>query len=79
MLQDHNCNYDDTTPDWSVKVNNDRRNPEKLTKDYIPSNENAYIVVQISDTHFDPKYLMGANAVCNTPVCCRVDSVKKLN
>lgn len=75
MLQDHNCIYDDTTPDWSVSVDNDRRNLTNFTKEYTPANENDYTVVQISDTHFDPKYLMGANAVCNTPVCCRVDSV----
>lgn len=74
MLQDHNCNYHDTTPDWAINID-EHSNPNKSVKDKIPKSYQNLTIAHISDTHFDPKYLEGSNAVCNTPVCCRVDSV----
>ncbi|XP_069157313.1 sphingomyelin phosphodiesterase isoform X2 [Procambarus clarkii] len=31
-------------------------------------------VLHLTDPHFDPDYLVGANAVCDAPMCCNADS-----
>ena len=40
----------------------------------IPPKEGAptFKVLHISDTHYDPYYQEGSNAVCNEPLCCRL-------
>lgn len=36
-------------------------------------------VLHISDTHYDPHYVEGANADCNEPLCCRLSSGRPAN
>ncbi|KAL1419659.1 hypothetical protein MTO96_005073 [Rhipicephalus appendiculatus] len=44
----------------SMEDNSEEDNVEKGVK-----------VLHISDTHYDPEYSPGSNAVCDDPVCCR--------
>jgi hypothetical protein len=39
-----------------------------------PQSENIKYVVQLSDIHFDPRYVVGAEADCGDILCCRNDS-----
>lgn len=39
----------------------------KLPKENSPS----FKVLHLTDTHYDPLYAEGANAVCKEPLCCR--------
>jgi hypothetical protein len=32
-------------------------------------------VIQFTDLHFDPEYVVGGNANCNDPLCCRKESI----
>ncbi|KAL1391554.1 hypothetical protein pipiens_003132 [Culex pipiens pipiens] len=59
--------------DWSVNVDASGR-PVTESK-HFPSarGPNDIKIVQITDLHYDPKYQMGYNAVCNRPACCRND------
>lgn len=46
----------------------------KLPKESSPS----FKVLHLTDTHHDPHYVEGANAVCDEPLCCRDKSQKVL-
>ncbi|KAI1391367.1 sphingomyelin phosphodiesterase [Hypoxylon trugodes] len=37
----------------------------------LPSNLDPIYVVHFSDIHVDPQYVVGANANCSKPICCR--------
>lgn len=71
MLQDHNCYFNDTTPTWSINI--DQMSPMILSsKNVIPDfGYETLKILHITDTHLDPKYKEGTNAACSTPVCCR--------
>ncbi|XP_062542368.1 sphingomyelin phosphodiesterase-like [Armigeres subalbatus] len=58
---------------WSVNVN-PRSAPITESK-YFPNarGPNDIKIVQITDLHYDPLYLVDHNAVCNRPACCRND------
>lgn len=59
--------------DWSVDVD-ERAEPVTQSKHFASTRgPNDIKVVQITDLHYDPKYLIGHNAVCNRPACCRND------
>lgn len=67
-----NCSaYKDPDHDWKVKfpdIPKPSKHPITPPKQNVPRLK----VLQISDTHYDPYYLMGSNAECGEPVCCRV-------
>ncbi|XP_065297564.1 sphingomyelin phosphodiesterase-like isoform X4 [Dermacentor albipictus] len=44
---------------------------EKVEDDEDENVEKQVKVLHISDTHYDPEYSPGSNAVCDDPVCCR--------
>lgn len=55
--------------------------PKPKLKDNELPKENAptFKVLHLTDTHFDPLYTEGANAVCKQPICCRDTSEINLN
>lgn len=43
---------------------------------YVPPvppapNSPTYSILHLSDIHFDPLYMVGTNAKCGEPMCCR--------
>ncbi|KXJ72006.1 hypothetical protein RP20_CCG019143 [Aedes albopictus] len=58
---------------WSVNVN-PRSTPITGSKHFPNARgPNDIKVIHITDLHYDPLYLVGHNAVCNRPACCRSD------
>lgn len=37
----------------------------------VPRSGNDLKIIHITDLHYDPNYMVGANADCSDPVCCR--------
>ncbi|XP_058792159.1 sphingomyelin phosphodiesterase-like isoform X2 [Phymastichus coffea] len=69
-LNDACLNGEDDRHEWKVTF----PSKEKLTEyPSSPPLENVPVlkVIQISDTHYDPHYLEGANVDCDEPLCCR--------
>lgn len=63
------CPYPDVKP-YNVAFSKPK--PQKA-KAPTPSGK-TYSVVHLSDWHFDPLYLEGAEASCGKPQCCRAES-----
>lgn len=74
LFQDYHCKFNDSLLNWSVNIDQ-RSSPITQAKSHIPSSGKKLKIIQISDFHYDPKYKIGANAVCNSDVCCRDDLV----
>ncbi|XP_071541344.1 sphingomyelin phosphodiesterase-like [Panulirus ornatus] len=61
--QQHEHQYEQKTIPPSVTLNSSNNSGRKVLK-----------VLHLTDPHFDPDYLVGANAVCDAPLCCNPDS-----
>ncbi|XP_070493048.1 sphingomyelin phosphodiesterase 1-like [Chironomus tepperi] len=51
-------------PSKSTKPNSIKRSTSQTIK-----------IIQFTDIHFDPEYVVGGNANCNDPLCCRKGSI----
>lgn len=59
--------------EWKVKVEKyGQRSFHQSKGGLVPATTKDLRIVQITDTHFDPHYREGANAVCGELACCRV-------
>ena len=71
VLQDM-CDMKDDRYDWAINIDWSQSTPT-APKYEIPASQgsNDIRIVHISDTHHDPNYRVGMNAVCGEPACCR--------
>ncbi|KAF5302829.1 hypothetical protein FQA39_LY02009 [Lamprigera yunnana] len=61
---------------WTINIPSLSSQPKKERT--VPEvNKPTLKVLQISDTHLDLKYLVGSNANCDEPLCCRPNSSLK--
>ena len=51
----------------------------KTEKDFESRTGDIGTFIHISDIHFDARYLEGANALCERPLCCRASDVLPAN
>lgn len=77
IFQSENCVFNDGgNYNWTININQDGFVPSNGSKSEISTGGADNLnIIQITDTHFDPKYQEGSNAVCNEPACCREDQV----
>ena len=71
MMQEM-CDMKNDRYDWAINIDWSQSRPTE-PKYEIPASQgdNDIKIVHISDTHHDPNYRMGMNAVCGEPACCR--------
>ncbi|KAJ6645977.1 Sphingomyelin phosphodiesterase, partial [Pseudolycoriella hygida] len=74
-LNDENCmgNGRSVNENWEVEIPSIPKPTSKnipLPKENVPN----FKVLHLTDTHYDPFYVEGANAVCKEPLCCRDNS-----
>lgn len=63
--------------EWSISIDEAHRRPSNGSKIDTPkASADDLVIVQITDTHYDPHYREGANAVCGEPACCREKQVE---
>lgn len=59
--------------DWKVNIDERHRQPIFNSKSGLSAASSKDLqIVHITDTHYDPSYREGANAVCGEPTCCRL-------
>lgn len=67
---------DDSILNWSINITQNEYISGYGSKSKITNDDHYNLnIVQITDTHYDPKYKEGSNAVCFEPACCREDQV----
>lgn len=68
----------DLPPELEFKVDIDENTAEitESKSEAVPRDENEMKILHFTDIHFQPNYLIGGNANCAEPLCCR--SVKGL-
>ncbi|CAL4151209.1 unnamed protein product, partial [Meganyctiphanes norvegica] len=66
------CTSNNPDRDWTIEISGDKPTPIPLTPP--PDDEKRMKILHIADTHVDPLYQPGANAVCPEPLCCRNES-----
>lgn len=80
VFQSDNCEQGSIGNDyleWTISIDEKGRRPNNGSKNNTPkASTDDLVIVQITDTHFDPHYREGANAVCGEPACCREKQVK---
>ena len=70
----------DPSLNWTLPLppKQEKQIKEPINRSYPPKRPSqkreTFKFLQISDTHVDPSYLVGANAACNEPLCCRSQS-----
>lgn len=70
VILNDDCMGSGKSMDWEVKLPSIPKPPPnntQLPKENLPS----FKVLQVTDTHYDPLYAEGSNAVCKEPLCCR--------
>ncbi|KAI5712622.1 hypothetical protein M8J75_009930 [Diaphorina citri] len=76
VLENSNCSVKNGPQvDWQVDTNYGTK-VDRITAPsesrYLASGDEISII-QLTDIHYDPKYLAGKTAHCIAPLCCRVD------
>ncbi|KAG5672941.1 hypothetical protein PVAND_003028 [Polypedilum vanderplanki] len=69
LIMQGECGALDKSLDFELTIS--PATPIKQSKS-MTKNENKIKVLHISDIHYDPNYLVGGNANCNSPCCCRI-------
>ena len=70
VLADACVNGYDKRHDWKVQLSTKKKTAIHPTRAPL-TNAPRLKVLQVSDTHYDPYYKIGANADCGEPLCCR--------
>jgi hypothetical protein len=64
---------------WTLPLPPSKRKREvKQTPINSSKKRETFKFIQISDSHVDLDYQIGANAACNEPLCCRAKSVQNI-
>ncbi|CAG2184291.1 unnamed protein product, partial [Oppiella nova] len=56
---------------WTIPLTPIPKPPVKPTRPQPKSGSPKLKVLHLSDTHIDPMYAEGGDAVCGEPLCCR--------
>lgn len=73
LLQGNGCFEDEPSLEWTIDIPS---KPEVNRTDNKRANAgpaDIITIIQLSDIHYEPDYLLGGNAVCKAPMCCRSD------
>ncbi|XP_022899980.2 sphingomyelin phosphodiesterase-like [Onthophagus taurus] len=68
VAQSYGCEGE--VPEWSINIPEKASIPPKKSSTY---DETPLRIAHITDIHYDPMYLAGSLAVCDTYVCCQSD------
>ena len=69
-----NQQNDNNFENWAENLLKNK--PSKKRENINFNKNNIYNMIQITDIHYDPKYLEGADTKCKKPLCCREKSNK---
>lgn len=69
LIMQGECGPLDSSLDFKLKIS---PGSEITQSKSVSNNVNKIKVLHISDIHYDPNYLVGGNAKCGQPCCCRM-------